>query len=197
MSKRLILTVGALACCFLLLSCSGAKAPAETAIKAAEDALAGVRTEAQQYVPDQLKSVEDALAAAKDSFAKGEYQQALTGAQDLAAKAKDLSAAVDAKKQELTTAWQSMSGGLPGMLDAIKSRVDMLSKSRRLPAGLDKDKFESVKASLATATQTWTDASNAFSGGNVMDAVEKAKALKDQAVEMMNALGMKPPQAAM
>ena len=196
MSKRLILMIITIAFCFSLAACSTAKAPAEAAIKAADEALAAVRTEASQYVPDQLKGVEDALAAAKENFQKGEYQQALTGAQDLAARAKDLATAVAARKDELSKAWQDMSGGLPGMVAAIQSRVDILSKSKKLPAGLDKEKFESAKASLATITQTWTEASNAFQGGNLMDAVDKAKTIKEKAVEIMNTLGMKPPEAA-
>lgn len=90
-----------------------------------------------------------------------------------------------------------MGSGVPGMVQAIQSRVNMLSKSRKLPAGLNKDKFESAKASLATVTQTWTEASNAFQGGNLMVAVDKAKSVKGKAVEIMNALGMKVPEAAM
>ncbi|MBZ5535547.1 MAG: hypothetical protein LAO31_06290 [Acidobacteriia bacterium] len=197
MSKRLIFAIITIACCFALTACSTVKAPAEAAITAADQALAGVSKEASQYVPDQLKSVQEALAAAKANLQKGEYQQALTGAQDVAAKAKDLAKAVAAKKDELTKAWQDMSSGLPGMVNAIQSRVAILSKSRSLPAGLDKDKFESAKASLATVTQTWTEASNAFQSGNLMDAVGKAKAVKEKAVEIMNALGMKAPAAAM
>ena len=96
MSKRLILAVLTIACCFALAACNTAKAPAEAAIKAADEALAGVKADASQYVPDQLKGVEDALAAAKDNFQKGEYQKALDGAKDLAAQAKDLAAAVTA-----------------------------------------------------------------------------------------------------
>lgn len=197
MSKRLILSLIIFACFFALAACSTAKAPAEAAITAADQAIASVSKDASQYVPDQLKNVQDALATAKANFQKGEYQQALTGAQDVAAKAKGLATAVAAKKDELTKAWQDMSGGLPGMVSAIQSRVDILSKSRRLPAGLDKDKFDSAKASLATVTQTWTEASNAFQSGNLMDAVAKAKAVKEKAVEIMNTLGMKAPPAAM
>jgi hypothetical protein len=200
MSKRLILIIFTIGCCIglaaCMTACNTAKAPAEAAIKAADDALAGVRAEASQYVPDQLKGFEDALAAAKDNFQKGEYQLALTGAQDLAAKATDLATAVTAKKDELTKSWQDMSGGLPGIVEAIQKRVDILSKAKKLPAGLEKDAFETAKASLATVTQTWTDASTAFQGGNLMDAVSKANAVKEKAVEIMNALGMKPPEAA-
>jgi len=179
-----------------MISCSTAKAPAEAAIKAAETALDNVKADASTYVPDQFKAIDDSLAAAKQSFQKGDYPQALDGAKDLAAKAKDLVEAVAAKKEELTKSWQEMSGGLPGMVTAIRSRVNILSKSAKLPAGLDKDKFESAKASLASITQTWTEASDAFKGGNVMDAVNKAKTVKEKALEIMSSLGMKPPQAA-
>jgi hypothetical protein len=196
MSKRLMFTIIAVACCFAVISCSTAKAPAEAAIKVVDAALAGVRSDASAYVPDQLKAVEESLAAVKESFKKGEYQQAIAGAKDLAVKAKDLATAVSAKKDELTKSWQDMSGGLPGMLSAIQSRVNILSKSKKLPSGLDKDTFEAAKASLPTITQTWTEASNAFSGGNLMDAVTKATTVKEKAVEIMRAIGMKAPEAA-
>jgi len=193
----MMFTVIVLACCLGLIACSTAKAPAEAAIKATEEALAAVGSDASAYIPDQLKEVEDALAAAKESFQKGEYEQALNGAKDLAAKAKDLAAAAASKKDELTKSWQDMSGGLPGMVAAIQKRVDILSKSRRLPAGIDKDRFESAKSDLASITQTWTEATSAFNGGNLMDAVAKAGTVKDKAVEIMNVIGMKVPEAAM
>ncbi len=148
-------------------------------------------------MPDQLKEVEDSLAAAKDNFQKGEYQQALAGAKDLAGKAKDLAAAISAKKEELTKSWQDMSSGLPEMLKAIQSRVNILSKSGRLPAGLNKEKFDAAKTSLAGITQTMTDAQTAFQSGNLMEAVNNATTVKEKAAEIMAMLGMKPPQAAM
>jgi hypothetical protein len=196
MLNRLMFTVTALALSIALLACSAAKAPAEAAIKAGEEALAAAKPEAAKYVPVQLKGIEDALAAAKDNFQKGEYQLALTGAQDLAAKAKDLAAAAAAKKDELTRSWQEMSGGLPGMVGTITKRVEILSKSRQLPAGLSKDAFESAKTTLAAVTQTWTDASDAFNNGNLVDAVSKASSVKEKSIEIMNTLGMKVPEAA-
>jgi len=57
-----------------------------------------------------------------------------------------------------------MSAGLPKMVEAIKSRVAVLSKSKKLPKNLNKAKFESAKAGLAQITPTWTDADNAFKG---------------------------------
>jgi len=177
-------------------ACASNSKPAEEAIKAAEAAINAAKGDAVKYVPDQVKGLEDGLQAAKDAFAKKDYKAALSAAKDLPGKAKDLAAAAAAKKTELTEAWKQMSGGLPKMVEAIKSRVDVLSQSKKLPANLDKAKFEEVKAGLPGVTQMWEDAQKAFSGGNLADAVSKAKTIKDKAVEMMTTLGMQVPAGA-
>jgi len=179
-----------------LAACSGGKAPAEQAIKAAEEALNAVKAEAVKYVPDQEKAVEDALNAAKDSFAKKDYAAATSAATSVAAKAKDLGAAVAAKKAELTKGWEDLSGGLPKMLDAIKSRVDILSKSKKLPANLDKAKLEAAQSGLDEANKIWDEANNAYKEGNLADAVAKATTVKAKTAEIMDTLGMQLPQAA-
>jgi hypothetical protein len=196
MKKGFGLIAVLLAGLMLVVGCARDKEPAEAAIKAAEAALNAAKAEAAKYVPDQVKGVEDALKAAKDNFEKKEYTAALNAAKDLPAKAKDLANAAAAKKTELTKSWEEMAAGLPKMVEAIKSRVDILSKSKKLPKGMDKDKFESAKAGLGEITQTWADAENAFKGGNIGDAVAKANAVKAKATEIMTTLGMQPPAAA-
>jgi len=181
----------------VLVACESAdKAPAAAAITTAQTAIDAVKGEAAKYVPDQVKSVEDALATAKANFEKKDFKAALTGAQDAAAKAKDLGAAAATKKAELTKAWEEVSSGVPQLAAAIKSRVDILSQSKKLPAGLDKAKLDGAKTDLAALNQSWTEASEAFKSGNVTDAVAKARAAKDKAVEIMTALNMTVPQAA-
>jgi len=195
MKKILSLAVTAL----LVLSlgaCSSGKAPAELAIKGAEEALNAGKAEAAKYVPDQVKSVEDALKAAKEAFAKGDYAGATTAANGVAAKAKDLVAAAAAKKAELTKAWGEQSAGLPSMIAAIQSRVDVLSKSKKLPANLDKGKLEGAKSGLAEITKVWDEASNAFKEGSLADAMAKAKTVKEKAAEIMTTLDMKVPEAS-
>jgi len=181
---------------FSLAACSGGKAPAEQAIKAAEEAFNAAKGEAVKYVPDQVKAVEDALNAAKDSFAKKDYAAATSAATSVAAKAKELVAAAAAKKDELTKSWGDLSGGLPQMLDAVKSRVDILSKSKKLPANLDKEKFEGAQSGLAEVNKVWDEANSAFKEGNLADAVAKATTVKEKAAGIMATLGMQLPQAA-
>jgi hypothetical protein len=194
--KNPITQVLALAVVLLFAACSSSKEPAEQAIKAAEEAFGSVKVEALKYVPDQAQAFETTLNTAKDSFAKGDYLAALNSAKDLLPRAKDLATAATAKKEELSQKWGQMSLGLPKMVEAIKSRVDILSKSKKLPAGLDQTKFDGVKSGLAEVTQTWSEATGAFQAGNLNDAVAKAKTVKDKAVEIMTTLGMNIPPAA-
>jgi hypothetical protein len=185
-----------LAALVVLSACASDKAPAEQAVKAAETAVASAKTEAAKWVPDQVRSLDAALASVKDKFAKGEYKAVLAEAPALATQAQSVASAAAAKKAELTKSWEEMSAGLPKMVEAVKSRVDILSKSKKLPANVTKEKFETAKADLAAATQGWTDAMAAYSGGNVADAVAKANTVKQKTVEALEALGMPVPPAA-
>jgi hypothetical protein len=194
--KHLLKWIPVLLMAVLIAGCANQKAPAEAALKVADDAFAAIKTEAATYVPDQAKGAEDAIADARDQFAKNDYAAALTSAQAIPAKIEDLKAAVTAKKNELTATWTSMSEGLPGMVKAIQTRVDILSKSKKLPKGLDQAAFDGAKANLAAVTQTWTDATSAFSGGDLMAAVTKAQEVKTKATEIMTTLGMQAPPAA-
>jgi hypothetical protein len=175
---------------------SAEKAPAAAAISAAQNAIDAVKGEAMKYVPDQVKSAQDAVAAARASFEKKDYKAALAGAQDATAKAKELGAAVATKKAELTKSWEEMSNGVPKMAEVIKSRVDILSQSKKLPAGVDRAKLDDAKAGLASLNESWAAASDAFKSGDMFDAVSKGKSAKDKAVEIMTALNMTVPQAA-
>jgi hypothetical protein len=179
----------------LAIGCASDKGPAETAIKAAETAITAAAGEAARYVPDQAKALEAALAAAKEKFSKGDYTAALADAQALPGKAKDVAAAVAAKKAELTKAWEGMSAGMPQVVDAIKSRVDILSQAKKLPATMTADKLAAAKAGLAELTQSWTTATEAFKGGNIPGAVATATAMKAKATEVLGILGMPVPDA--
>jgi hypothetical protein len=180
----------------LASACSSQKDPADAAIKSAQSAYDAVSAQAQKYVPDQARAVQTSLTAAQDAFAKGDYQAALTQAQALPAQITALGSAISAKKAELTTAWNGMSAGIPKLVDALKSRVDTLSKSKGLPKGITKDALDSAKTGVAQATQEWSDASAAATSGDLATAVSKANDVKTNVVAMMKSLNMQVPAAA-
>jgi hypothetical protein len=184
-----------LAFAVLLVGCGSDKGPAEQAVKAAEEAFNSAKAEAAKYVPDQVKSVESAIASVKDKLSKSDYKAVLTEAGAIPGKVKELTAAANAKKEELTKAWGSMSEGLPKVVEAIQSRVDILSKAKKLPANMTAEKFEQAKSGLAAIQQEWGQAQEAFKGANLMDAVAKAGGVKAKAKQALEALGMPVPDA--
>jgi hypothetical protein len=180
----------------LLAGCTSAdKAPAEAAIKAAEAAVATAKAEAAKYMPDQAKALDATLAAAKDKFAKGDYKAALVDAQALTAKAQEVASAAAARKEQLTKTWAGLSEGLPRVVDAIQSRLDVLAKSKKLPANLTAEKVASAKAGLADMTKQMASATETFKAGNLPDAVAMATAVKTKAAEVLTTLNMPVPPA--
>jgi uncharacterized protein YoxC len=178
----------------MLIACgSGDKGPAELAIKAAEEAFNAFRGEASKYIPDEVKSLESALAAMKDKLAKNDYKAVVAEAKSFTDKVKGLPDLVKAKKEELEKGWKELDQGVPKMVAEIQSKVDMLSKSKKLPANLTAEKFADIKSGLAAAKEEWAKALESFKAGNLADAVSLAKSVKDKAAAAMETLGMKVP----
>jgi hypothetical protein len=178
--------------CALAIGCSSGKAPAEAALKLAEEAVNSARAEAENLVPDDFRSLSDDLAAAKDAYAKGDYKGALASAQSIQQKANDVTAKAKAKKDEFMASWNTVAADVPKAVEAVRSRVDMLSQSKKLPKGLDTAKVDSAKNDLAAATSTWAEAQAAQAAGKWNEAIDKAKQAKDKAMAAMGSLGMQP-----
>ena len=123
-------------------------------------------------------------------MAKGDYKTALASAQAIQQKSNDVLAKAKAKKDELTASWSQMSDSLPKMVDAIKSRVDILSQSKKLPAGMDAAKLASAKDGLAAATTAWGPRRRTRSRRASGTTRSPRPAVKDKATEVMATLGM-------
>ncbi|HEY7369805.1 MAG TPA: hypothetical protein VIB08_00285 [Thermoanaerobaculia bacterium] len=186
----LVLVLGAA----LAVGCN--KAPAEAAMKSAEQAVEAARAEATRYVPDQFQGLEDALSGVRVKFGQRDYAGALKDAQAILPRAQEVVAAAAAKKEELTKTWNEVSASLPVMVGQIESRVAALTAMKRLPKGIDKAALESASAGLARAKTSWTEATSAFQGGDLNVAIEKARAVKAEAEALMGTLGITTMQAA-
>jgi hypothetical protein len=108
----------------------------------------------------------------------------------------DLTAAATVRKEELSLTWADLSNGVPKMVGAIQSRVNVLSKSKKLPDGLDEAGLDGARSGLADLTRMWADATASYQSGNIAGAVATATLVKDQAVRIMSTLGMPIPSAA-
>jgi hypothetical protein len=100
---------------------------------------------------------------------------------------------VAAKLEEAKAAtgeWTSYAADLPKMVEAIQSRVTTLASAKKLPKGMDAAALDTAKGGLESMKSTWTEAMAAFTGGNAIDAVAKAKGVKAKGEEVLKLLGM-------
>ena len=84
-----------------------------------------------------------------------------------------------------------MTAGIPQLMDAVKSRLDILSKAKKLPAGLDKDKLAALNAGYDEAVKQFQEAKDAASAGNFSKAIEAGNAIKQKGMEIATTLGLK------
>ena len=170
--------------------CASQKGKAEAAVAVADSSLALVAAEAQAYVPTQYEAAGAAIAAAKADLDSGTFATALTKAQEATTLIESLAPAIEVRKGELTQTWQGMSEAVPGMVQAIQTRVDELSKMRRLPAGVTKDAVAQATAALQEMTANWAKAMEAQGQGDLPTATSLASQVQAKAAQVMTTLGM-------
>jgi hypothetical protein len=192
-SKWLVASVTAL----IVFGCTSQKEPAERAVANIDAALGTGHDAAAKYALDGLQSVEAQVATLKDNLSKGEYKKVLADAPAVTTAVANLQQAAIAKQKEADTKlaqtkqqWRTLSADVPKMVAAIQSRVDELSKLRRLPKGVSKASSESAKASLESLNSTWTEATSAVAKEDYAGGVAKGQTAKDNASEIMHELGM-------
>lgn len=195
--NRYGLGLALVAVALLAAGCASQKEPATKAVADIEASLSSLQGDAAEYASAELQPVQDALASLKASLANNDYKAVLAAAPALSSQVASLQQVVAQKKQEAQAAlaaatekWQSLSADLPNMLSAIQSRVDILSKSKKLPKNISADAFQSAKDGLAAVKSGWDEASAEFAAGKATDAVAKAEAAKAKGAEVLKLLGM-------
>ena len=172
------------------VACSPAK-PAQTAIAAAETALAAAPAEAQTYIAAEHEEATGLIAAAKTALESKDYTGALASAQQASTAISGFAAAIETAKNQATASWKMMTDSLPGTVTAVENRVNALSGMRRLPTGVTRTTVDGAKTTLADVKTMWGEAMTAAQGGNLMDAVTKGTTCRTKLQEVMTALGMK------
>jgi hypothetical protein len=179
---------------FVIAGCANKMAPAQKAIADIEAAVTAAGEDATKYIPDQVQAVNDQLANLKAMFDKKDYKGVLAAAPAVLTQAQGLTAAAAAKKTEMMDMyageWTNLAGSVPQAVAAIQSRVDILSKSKKLPAGMDAATLDNVKTSLAEANSTWAQATEAQAAGDLEQAVTLAQQVKTRTDELLTTLGM-------
>ena len=182
----------------LLAGCANQMEPAKKAIADIEAAVGAAGPDAAQYIPDQLQAVTSQITDLKMKFDQKDYKAVIAAAPALLAQAQGLAAAAGTAKQAaeaaaleaLNAEWGTLATDLPAQLAAVTSRVAILSKSKKLPAGLDAATFDAAKSGAGEAATLWEQATAAQAAGNVEQAVTTGRQVKDKLNAAMAGLGM-------
>ncbi len=174
----------------LAAACAGAKAKAEAALSTADQAIAALAPDAGKVFPFEVQQLTDAVMAARDTLAKGDFGAAVAAVADVPAKAKELAAKVPAKRDQLTAELDTLGFAMTQNLGGIQAKLDEFAKTKRLPKGLDAEKLATVKATLASATQEWTQIAAEIGSGDLASAMGKGAVLRLKVSEALLAVGL-------
>jgi hypothetical protein len=181
----------ALAVAGLLFAAAGCnKGPAEAALKAADRALEAAKPELEKYTPGEFATLATAAKDARAQFEAGHYTEALKAAQGLPSRVQDALAAATTKKDELAMAWAAMAERIPAAVGSLTRRVDEITRSQKLPAGMDAAGLATTKHDLDLLRQGWESAQKAFRDGEVPQAVDAARGVENQAETLAAAIGV-------
>jgi uncharacterized protein (UPF0335 family) len=188
----------ALAAAALLAACSNQKEPAEQAVAKIEASLNDVRSDAQQYAADQLKSTEASVNRLKENLSKQDYSAVVVGAPSVASEVDALKTTVTTAKADAEatlaaaqTEWTDLSASVPPMVEKLQARIDQLAKTKKFPKGMDKAAFETAKSGFETLKTDWTAATNEFASGEAANAVRKGRNVKARAEDLITQLEVK------
>lgn len=176
----------------LMAGCGSQQEPANKAVEAAKAALDGVREEAGQFAPDQLKSVDEALGRVQKQLAEQKFSDVLTSAPVLTNQIAELKTAVaegksraEAAMAEAKDMWPKLAEELPKMNEALKARLESLAKMKKLPEGIDQANIDFSKQAYDEMAKDWGAAQEDFTAGRFTDAASKANAARRRAADLM------------
>jgi len=178
----------------LIVACANQMEPAKNALDNINMTLNAVAADAQQYVPDQFTQAQGKVAELTASFEKKDYAAVVAAAPAVLAQVNGLAGAASAKKDEIVKAlgneWRNLAASVPQTMSAVQTRIDALSKTKRVPRGVD---LTAAKSALAGATAAWDKAQTSFKSGNAADAVAAAKEAKGNLVSAAAAIKLNLP----
>ena len=176
--------------CAAIVSCGQRRRAAEAGIKMAERVVGTASHDVGLYAADQWREITDALASAKDHYAKREYDEAIASIKDIGTKVQAAQLAAASRKTQLEAEWTALTASVPPMIASAKEQVDKLGSLKKLPKGVEKATVDGAKQAVAAAEGAWKEADETFRQSNVELAVKKGNAVKEKAVEILRNLGV-------
>ena len=174
----------------LVAGCSGPSAKADAAITAASESITALGADAEKVMPYEVQQLKSAVAAARDTLAKGGYAAAEALVAEVPVRAQELSGKVAAKRVQLTAELDTLGFALKKNLAAIQARLDEFARTRRFPRGVTQARVDSVKQVLATAPEEWSAIESQIQAGELDAAYGKGTVLRLKVSQALEAVGL-------
>lgn len=165
-----------------LPGCGVQRHAAESALIQVETDYGRMRDQLTLVAPDQARSIDGAISAAKGTLEKGDADEALRLAKELQTRLRETSDRLPAMQAELESAWTSLSASLPRTLATLKRD---LQRSNRPPAGKRREVFDLARGTMLELVNQWEEAQVAMKDGRLAEAVAKAEDVNDRAVGLV------------
>jgi DNA-directed RNA polymerase subunit F len=172
-------------------ACGGNTKAAEEDIATAERFFGGMREEAGKVMPDAVKRLGDSLQKAKDLLAAKDGTGAQKMAVDVAKDAVRLAKLVPRKRVELDSIYKMVSVEVTQPFRNTVTKIGQISSSGRMPPGVTRPQFDSLKAEALTWEGIWNDATAAYKKGDLGIAAAKANEVKSKIIGAMKMVGVK------
>ena len=173
----------------LLAACANQMEPARQALAAAQTAVDASAADAGQYMPEHLKSLQARLGTLKTAFEQKDYATVLSTAPALTSDAKSVAQEAAAKKADaeklLAQQWTQLSAAVPAMLEAVKTRVRDIEKSKHAAKA---SHLADAKKAVGEASSLWDKAAAAHTSGDLAGANssgQEAQAKVQSAAEIL------------
>jgi hypothetical protein len=177
----------------LLTTGCGGKGEAETAIQAADAAIAAVRADGEMYAPEDFARVSSAADSAHAMFDQGDYKRASAIAATIPALADAVKQTATTAREAMTQEWSTLESTVPGMVQAITVKMSEMTASKRRPKGMTPEQVTAIQGQAETMNQLWNQATAAALAGQVKDAVDGGRRVRAMAEEILTQLGMTVP----
>jgi len=185
------ISLGALTLLLIGTTACGNTKAAEEAIARADRFYTGMQEEAAKVMPEAVKRLADTLQKAKDHLAAGDGTAAQAAAVEAAGEAVRLAKLVPRKRVELDSIYKAVSREVTYPVQQTVAKVRQLNNAGRIPPGVTRAAFDSVKTVIAAWEGDWKAATEDYQKGQLAAAANKANAVKSSVIAAMRMLGVK------
>ncbi len=177
-----------------LAACEDKMEGARQALDRVSVAVTTTSTDATKYVPEQMAALQSEMAHLDASYDEKDYAKVMAGAPAVLADAKTVAANAREKKDDIARAvaaqWSGLSTSLPQWITLVKTRINSLSKIKRVPKDIN---LGVARSAMADAADGWERAQAEKESGEVDEAVATAKDVKAKTESAAAALRLQLP----